>query len=107
MAYTTKFKRVANWGEALVLEVHFNSPGLNPVVEAIRAALGTGIGSRNTFAKLYDCEQPPEGEQERFRAWLVLTALGQDPNDWLIGDDCVPPANDVERLRALVRSQSP
>jgi hypothetical protein len=104
---TKRFRRTVGWGEALVLEVHYRSPGLSPVVKAIHSAVGKSIGVRNTFAKLYDYEQPPADTTEQFRAWLVLTALGQDPSAWGISDEVVPKGYDLETLRTLVRSHSP
>ncbi len=107
MATAKKFqKKQVGFGEALVLEVHFRSSGLKPLTDAIRAAVGTHIGTRNTFAKLYEMDEPPTEARDRFRAWLVLTALGQDPNKWGIGDDAVPPATDKETLRDLVIAAS-
>lgn len=105
MTTKRKFRRQVGWGEALVLEVHYRSPGLKPVVDAIQKAVGD-VGTRNTFAKLFDVIDEPVGK-DRWRAWLLLTALGQDPSEWNIGDDVVPPAYDPDKLRTLVRSWSP
>jgi hypothetical protein len=93
------------WGDALVLKVHRarvggTRVGLSPFVDAIRAAVGKHIGTRPTFAKLYDVTDVESmSEIERFRAWLLLTAIGEDPDDWGIRADVVPPAIDAERLR--------
>jgi hypothetical protein len=98
-----KFTRTVGWGEALLLEIHYRSPGLNPLVAAINEAAG-GMGVRNTYAKLYDLEEPPgpEDPKDYFRAWLVLTALGQDPAAWGVSDEAVPAGYDISRLRGLV-----
>lgn len=103
----TKFRRVVGWGDALLLEVNHNSPGLGPVVKGIQAAVGRQIGVRNTFAKLYSSDEAPEDEVDQFRAWLVLTALRQDPAEWNISDDVVPAGYDKEGLRTLVQRESP
>ena len=88
------------WGEALVLRVRKSKGGMNPLVDAIRAAVGAWIGTRPTFAKLYDIEAVSEMDgTEQFRAWLVLTALGSDPDDWGIPKTVVPPAYDVKYLQ--------
>jgi hypothetical protein len=101
-----KFVRQVGWGEALYLEVALRSPGLRTVVEdAIIPAVGKNVGSRNTFAKLFDLDAAPSGT-DGFRAWLLLTALGQDPAAWDIDDDIVPPAYEVSRLRGLVTVRS-
>lgn len=100
-------RRTVGWGEALILEIHM-SPGLSPLVRAINAAAGDQ-GVRNTFARLYDYAEPPTAAQDPkdyFRAWLLLTALGQDPAAWSIGDDAVPPGYDKNRLRDLVTAAS-
>ena len=104
MATKKKFTKVVGWGEALYLEVHLRSPGLKQLTDAIRLAVGDHIGTRNTFAKLFEMSEPPTelDPKDRFRAWLVLTALGQDPAVWGISDDTVPPSTDVNRLRDLI-----
>lgn len=103
-----KFQKKVGWGEALYLEVHFRSPGLRQLTDAIRTAVGTHIGTRNTFAKLFEMDEPPTetDPKDRFRAWLVITALGSDPAEWGIGDDAVPPSTDKIVLRDLVNSAS-
>lgn len=103
---TKHFTRKVGWGEALYLEVGLRSPGLKPVTDAIRLAAGTQVGSRNTFAKLFSLAEPPTSGEDGYRAWLLLTALGQDPAAWGISDDVVPPAVDCARLRDLVTSAS-
>lgn len=103
---STKFTKRVGWGEALHLEIHYGSPGLKPVVDAIHSAVGPDVGSRNTFAKLEDMNEPPAERIWRWRAWLLLTALGQEPATWRIGDEVVPAGYDVDRLRDLVRAAS-
>lgn len=99
-----KFTKQVGFGEALVLEVHYRSPGLKPLTDAIRTAVGSHIGTRNTFAKLYEMTEPPDraNPKDRYRAWLLLTALGQDPAAWGIGDDAVPPSTDQNALRGML-----
>lgn len=99
-------RRTVGWGEALILEIHL-SPGLSPLVRVINAAAGDQ-GVRNTFARLYEYAEPPTAADPKdyFRAWLLLTALGQSPKAWGIGDDAVPPGYDRDRLRDLVIQQS-
>lgn len=99
------YQRVVGWGEALLLEVH-HSGGLNPLVTDIRRALGKQIGVRNTFAKLYDSPEPPVEEVDRFRAWLILTAIGQDPSAWGLSNDDVPPGYDARKLSKQVMAHS-
>lgn len=98
--------RTVGWGEALILEVHL-SPGLSPLVRTINAVVGDQ-GVRNTYARLYDYAEPPTAADPKdyFRAWLVLTALGQDPGAWGIGDDAVPAGYDIDKVRDLVLRSS-
>jgi hypothetical protein len=100
------WQRTTGWGEALLLEIHL-SPGLSPIVRACNAAAGDQ-GVRNTYARLYAFTEPPTDDdpKDRFRAWLVLTALGQDPTAWGIADDAVPAGYDVKKLRRLVTAAS-
>jgi hypothetical protein len=94
------------WGDALVLKVHKTRVGLKPFVDSIQAAVGRHIGSRPTFAKLYDVESVDDlSEIEAYRAWLLLTAMGEDPDDWGVRASVVPQATNVERLRELLTDQ--
>lgn len=99
-------RRTVGWGEALILEVHL-TPGLGPIVRVINSAVGDQ-GVRNTYARLYDYAEPPTSSEPKdyFRAWLVLTALGQDPNAWGVGDDAVPAGYDLNKVRDLVTNAS-
>lgn len=98
--------RTVGWGEALILEVHL-SPGLSPLVRTINEVVGDQ-GVRNTFARLYEYAEPPTDAdpKDHFRAWLVLTALGQDPRAWGISDDAVPTGYDIDKVRDLVTDAS-
>jgi hypothetical protein len=107
----TAVLRQVTWGKGLKVEVDDVHGGLKATVGAIASEFGDMLGTRNTFAKLFAVENPAElKEKDRYRAWVLLTTIGQDPADWGIGDDCVPPTPGVTRLRkrlpaALVRHQ--
>jgi hypothetical protein len=105
---TIALERKVTWGEALVLQVHKSRVGLSPLVKEIQAIVGAWIGTRTTFAKLYEVTDVREmDDTERLRGWLLLTALGCKPQRWGLSDDAVPPAMDVERLRELLRRPDP
>lgn len=104
------WQRTTGWGEALQLEVLHSpvSPGLNPIVKVANAVAGD-LGVRNTYAKLYDYAEPPKRDQDPrdcFRAWLVLTALGQNPAAWGVSDEAVPSGYDLNKLREQVTAAS-
>ena len=89
-----------NWGDALVVQAFRAPGGLKGAVDAIRAELGSTIGTRNTFAKLLRVEDPNElNDRDRFRAWLLVTALGGEAESFGINDEAVPHHFDVGRLR--------
>lgn len=102
--------RTVTWGEGLVVEIFKTPGGLKPVVDALIGELGPQIGVRNTFSKLFKVEDPAALDpKDRWRAWLLLTAIGHDPSDWGIDESAVPPAIDVRylksRLERVVRRQ--
>lgn len=89
-----------NWGDALVVAAFRRPGGVNVAVNRIREQLGPTIGVRNTFGKLLHVERVEDiGPRDRFRAWLLLVALGQEPSQWGVSDDAVPPAYVVSQLR--------
>jgi hypothetical protein len=93
------------WGEALQVEVNKTKKGLRGAVEVIHGAVGPTIGGRSTFAKLYDATGPDDLDpKERWRVWLLLVALSQEPSDWGIDDGCVPYMySGVEQLKDALR----
>lgn len=93
------FRRVIGFGDALHLEALSAEGGLNAAVDRIHAVVGVSIGTRNTFAKLFKLVEPPVGMRERERAWLLLVALGQDPEEWDMGDFEPPVSWDMEAIR--------
>jgi hypothetical protein len=87
------------WGDFLYLQAAKHG-GLKSAVLRIRAEIGPQIGTRNAFSPLFEYESPAElRETDRWRAWLLLVAFGQDPNEWGIDDDCVPGSVSIPKLR--------
>jgi hypothetical protein len=92
------------WGDALVVKVHRTRVGLQPYVNAIQEIVGRHIGSRPTFAKLYDAKDVEELDPtERYRAWLLLTAMDENPDDWGLRDDSVPRGTSLRHLQRELR----
>lgn len=95
-----------SWGQSLLLAVR-EAGGLNRTVGRINTELGPFLGTRNTFAKLYTVEDPRDLDtQERFRAWVLLVAIGEDPTEWGIEPDAVPPSIDRRRLARVLPQRS-
>ncbi len=70
------------WGDCLRIKVA-KSGGLKHHVERIQLEAGDiPVGSRNTFAKLFDLDEPPADRGDRFRAWALLVSVGVDPEEW-------------------------
>lgn len=76
------FTRTYNWGESLRLEAAMADGGLKCATDKIATLVGSSIGSRSTFATLFDLAEPPTEGRQAERAYLLLTALGQDPVNW-------------------------
>lgn len=90
----------ATWGELLQAKVRRHG-GLKFHVDRIQAEAGwLPVGSRNTFAKLFDYDEPPDDPTDRGRAWALLLSLGANPDLWGVGDVAVPPALNVSQLRS-------
>ena len=65
--------------------------GLNQAVARIRSTVGPHVGVRNSFSKLYRAEGPDELlPVDQWRAWLLLTAVGEDPAEWGITSEDMP-----------------
>jgi len=77
------------WGERLKLDTE-HAGGLNPLVKLIDERVGP-IGTRNTYAKLFELDGPPSDAKFRVRAALVISALGDDVSDWGIDPSDLPP----------------
>lgn len=90
------------WGEALAGKARKVRGGMNAIAEAARMVAGPTVGGRSTFAKLYEMSGPPDEDAWRFRAWLVLAALDETPEEWGISDADVPNGFSPKRLREQV-----
>lgn len=102
IASTEPILRTVTWGEALVVAAYRSPDGLKGAVERILSEVGP-VSTRNTFAKLYLVENPKVlSPAELWRAWLLLTALGESPPEWGIPDHILPPSIDAERLRKML-----
>lgn len=88
------------WGDALAVELFKSPGGLKHVVDTISDVMGPHYGTRNTFAKLLRAESPEElSGKDQWRAWLMLTALGEDVEEWGIPVDLAPKYIDVHALK--------
>ena len=93
--------RTVTWGEALVVEMFKTPGGLKAAVDHITAVVGRTAGTRNTFAKLLRADDPSDlNSTDRWRAWLLLTAVGHNPDEWgLDSAEVVPGYIDTDTLR--------
>ncbi len=80
------FTRTYNWGESLRLEAAMSDGGLKAATDRIASTMGRAYGTRNTFAALFDFDEPPTAAIQRERAYLLLIALDLDPDEWGMGD---------------------
>lgn len=96
------FNSKVTWGDELTLALR-RAGGLQPVAKQLREALGFLAPSRATLAKLQKVERPDLlTEEETFRAWLVLVAIGEDTERWGVLPVAVPGVFDVERYEKLM-----
>ena len=93
-------QRTVTWGDALAVEMFKTPGGLTHVVDAINDVMGPHYGSRNTFAKLMRVTDPEAmNPRDQWRAWLILTAIGESPTEWGLPDNLAPKFMDVQVLR--------
>lgn len=104
MSNMSEAARDITWGEGLVVAAFRTPRGLRGAVEAIQAELGPAIGTRNTFGKLLRVTDPAQlNERDRLRAWLLLVALRQEPDEWGVPTSMsLPRSYDEQRLRAML-----
>lgn len=99
--------RTVAWGDALLVVAVKAPGGLNRTVDHIRSVVGPQIGTRNSFAKLYRVDDPNTlAPIDRWRAWLLLTAVGESPEAWGIEGEYIPSLYMVkhDELRELLSS---
>lgn len=102
--------RLVTWGQALWVATAEAPGGLKAAHADIASVMGASIGVRNTFAKLTQVGGPESlRSTDLFRAWLLLTALGETPDEWGIPDSAVPAYINIpdltERLREARESR--
>lgn len=77
--------------------------GLAGAARRIEDALGVLAPSRGTYQSLYTVESVENlSKEQRFRAFLLLVAVGLDPEAWLVTPVDVPPALDIRLVMNLV-----
>ena len=101
------FTREVTWGPAIYAEIRTYKGGLKRIVQIALDEVGPTVGVRATFAKLFDLDAPPSAPADRLRAWIVITALGEDPEDWGLSTDDIPKSINVNHLREVLIRQSP
>ncbi len=90
--------REVTWGEGLMVETSKHG-GLRHIVDNITAQMGDQ-GTRNTFGKLLACQDPATLKpRDKWRAWILLSAMDLDPAEWGIYADAIPPHIDGALLR--------
>jgi hypothetical protein len=107
---TQHWERSYLWGRALKIEAIDAPGGLKRQVDRIRDAVGPTIGTRNTFANLFDRTDPPSQDRdpiEALRARLLVDAIGLDPAEWGVETVELPGAIDPERVLSLVGASDP
>lgn len=83
------------WGQALQVRVINTPGGLRGAVDQIHSVVGSYVGTRTTFMKIMQVDDPTElGARDAWRAWLLLTALGLNPAEWGITGAVAPPMID-------------
>lgn len=95
------------WGESLRRHV-MRRGNLNVSVKRIREVTGDPmIGTRNTFAKLFEMKEEPTNQRDRLRAYLLLVSLGYDPAGWGLSNDDLPRAfAATDELVSILRAVS-
>lgn len=101
--------RVVTWGDALTAEIGRvpGGRGLQRIVDTVDRVAGQPAyrGVRNSYARLTRAPGPPVDRTNAARAWLVLTALGCDPDEWGVGPDDLGPFLDRGKLAAALRAE--
>lgn len=100
--------RTVSWGEGIVVAAFRYGGGLKVAVDQIQAFMGSHIGTRNTFAKLLRVDDPATlNTKDQLRAWLLLTTLGENPEEWGINDGVVPRSVDLDVARLVLGTTEP
>lgn len=100
--------RKLTWGEELSVRVRKYPGGMKAVAERLNEALGEAAdGRRSTLAKLQGAESVESLKRvDQWRAWQVLTVLGEDPAEWGLKEPPVPPLV-VSMLRVALGTPDP
>ena len=105
--YTLRQPEAETWGEALRRHI-MRHGNLQAIVADLRDATRDPVlGQRNAFAELFKYERPPTSPRDRYRATLLLLALGFDPKPWGLSTDDLPRAYaDADTLAGLLSRRS-
>lgn len=92
------------WGRALADLASHRPGGFKHLIDRIvRSGIGADLGTRNTYATLFDMTAPPKSGKDLARAYVLVLAAGARPADWLLSPGGLPALYGTEkRLRSLL-----
>ncbi len=98
---TTELAERLGWGRLLAGQMFGYPGGMKAIERRAMAAIGSNM-NRTSLREVLALTEAPTSGIVAFRAWVILTALGQDPETWGVPNDVVPPAHDHARLVELL-----
>ncbi len=93
------------WGKLLAGCMFGVSGGMKGISDRAQTAIGSNM-NRTSLGHVLELDEPPTEGVVGFRAWVILTALGEDPEEWGVPSSVVPNAFDPDRLRELLKPPS-
>src|SRR5690606_14729441 len=92
-----------SWGEIVAGKAR--RLNLKALAEFAQHHCGGGM-NRTSLAQVFDLDEPPADGAIAFRAWVLLTAINENPAEWGVDDSVVPPGYDIDSLREQLRNRN-
>lgn len=95
----TEIRNRLTWGQ--VLRGMVGRKSMKTLAEVAGGIIGAGL-NRTSLAETFDLDEAPTEGLPGLRAWVILTAIGEDPAAWGVPNSVLPAGLNPKRTRDLL-----
>lgn len=98
---TAELAERLGWGRIVAGRLFGHTGGIKGIADRAQSVIGANM-NRTSLGEVLRLEAAPTEGVIGFRAWVLLTALGENPEEWGVPGSVVPAASDPTKLAELL-----